>query len=1020
MHLPTLAIKNYQFILVLLFLILITGSLSFIQMPRSEDPALNFPGYTIVAVYPGTSPEDMEDLVVDPIEEVVNEVENLEEIATSIEEGLAVIQIEGTFGLDIDEQFDEIQSKVNQVRDDLPEGLIRLDVSNFSPQDVKILQLALVSETASYAKLEETAERLEDRLKRIKGVRTIDIEAYPEEEVSIALDMEKMAQVNVSLKQVMGIIQGNNANIPGGDLSVYGQNFSVASSGGYESLDQLRQTVVSSDGETMVYLKDIAEVKFDYEEAVYLGRYNGQKSLFLSLTQKAGENILQLTREIEAELRDFESSLPSDIALSRAFVQGPAVAKRINEFFGNLLQGILLVGFIILIFLGLRNSLIIMTVIPTSILIAISTLDIFGFGLQQISIAGLVIALGLLVDNGIVVMENINRYLSEGFSAKEAAVKGTQEVGWAIVSSTATTVLAFFPITQLGGGTGEFIKTLPLTVIFALLASLILALVLTPLLASRLMKAKAADRINRVEESLKKLVINIYRPSLNFALGRPWLILGMAVASLLGSLALFPYVGVSFFPTADKPLLVIDVDTPRGSDLEQSDKAARFVESVLDSKELVESYATNVGHGNPQIYYNVIPKNFKKNHAQFIVNLKKWEEKSFYRLIDDLREDFGQYPGAKISVRELKNGPPYEAPIAIKVLGDDLDMVRNYSERVENLIAGQPGSINVDNPLSLGLTKLAIRINRGKAGMLGVQLADIDLAIRTAVAGSELGGLSKPNGKDYDMVLCLDTDHPEEKVGISDLFRLHLPTYAGGQVPLQQLVDIDFESSAAQIDHFDLQRANTITSDVKEGYNSTEMTLAIIDELDRIDWTEGLSYYVAGEYETQEESFGSLGQMLVIAIMGIFAVLILQFRSFVQPFIIVSAIPLAFSGSVLGLFLTGYSFSFFAFIGFTSLVGIVVNTSIILVDYSNQLMERGLSMDQALRKAAETRFSPILLTSITTISGLLPLTLSGSNLWAPLGWTIIGGMLSSTLLTLLIVPILYQWLSPARSKTRDN
>ncbi|MEO0899314.1 MAG: efflux RND transporter permease subunit [Bacteroidota bacterium] len=1011
MRLPKLAIQNYQFVLVLLFLALIMGSLSFLNMPRSEDPALDFPVYRVIGVYPGTSPEDMEELVADPIEEVVNEVENLDKITTTLEEGLAVIRIEGEFGLDIDEQFDEVQSKVNQVRNDLPDGLVRLDVRNVSPQDVKILQMALISDGATYKDMVETAEKLEDQLKRVDGVRTVDIEAYPEEEVRIALKMEKMAQLNIGLNQVMGTIQGNNANIPGGDISAGGQSFTVKTSGGYDSVEELKKTPIASDGQGLVYLKDIADVYMAYEDETYIGRFNGKQSLFLSLTQKAGVNILQLTNELRTEVDAFQETLPQNMELAYAFEQGPNVEARINEFFGNLLQGIALVGFIILIFLGIRNSLIIMTVIPTSILIAISMLDMFGFGLQQISIAGLVIALGLLVDNGIVVIENINRYLNEGFSVKDAAIKGTQEVGWAIVSSTATTVLAFFPITQLGGGTGEFIKTLPLTVIFSLLASLLLALVLTPLLASRLMKAKPVEALNGVERALKRMVERVYRPMLNFSLRRPWLIIGVAVLTLVGSFALFPYVGVSFFPTADKPLLVIDIDTPRGSDLKKTDRAAFFVESVLAQEELVESYITNVGHGNPQIYYNIIPKNFKKNHAQILVNLEQWEEKSFYGLIDSLRAKFTPYPGASISVRELKNGPPYEAPIAIKVLGDNLAVMRKLSEKVEGIIASQEGTLNMDNPLSLGLTNLRTEINRDKAGMMGVQLADIDIAVRTAVAGNDLGTMNTPEGKEYDMVARLALDR---KAAISDLNAVSLTSFSGAQVPLEQLVNVGFEASAAQIDHFDLQRANTITADVKDGYNSTEITLAIIEELDKIDWPAGYDYYVAGEYETQQESFGSLGQQLVIAILGIFAVLILQFRSFAQPFVVLSAIPLAFSGSIVGLFLTGFSFSFFAFIGFTSLVGIVVNTSIILVDYTNQLRERGMEMGDALRKAAETRFNPILLTTITTISGLLPLTLAGSNLWAPLCWTIIGGMISSTFLTLLIVPILYQWFSKGK------
>ena len=1056
MRLPKLAIANYQFVLVLVFMAAALGILSFLNMPRSEDPALEFPRYNVVAVYPGASPRDMEELVVDPLEEAINEVDDLDRILTTIQDGLAVIGVEGEFGLDYDEQYDEIVAQVNAVRDQLPEGLVQLEVNQFSPQDVAILQLALSAELP-YRELIDLAERLEDRLEQVDGVKAIKLNGYPDEEVRIALDFEKMGQLGLPLNQVLGVLQGNNANLPAGNLDAGQRSFSVKTSGGYRSLAELENTVVAANAGQMVYLRDIAQVYFAYEDDQWIARHNGQKALFVSVTQKGGENILAVTEALQAEIDRFQAELPPSVALATAFIQAPAVAARVNDFFANLLQGIALVAVIIFLFLGLRNALIISTVIPTSILIAINVLDLTGFGLQQISIAGLVIALGLLVDNGIVVVENINRFLKMGHPLKEAAAQGTAEVGYAIVSSTATTVLAFFPLTQLGGGTGAFLQSLPAIVIYALVASLVLALAFTPLLASRLMKGNKGHRgdkgnrgesavhpptplkggepslsplegggpfsspleggqggeSTRVERAIQGLIERGYRPALNFALKRPLAIVGIGVLSLVGSLALFPLVGVSFFPTADKPLLVIDVDLPKGASLDRSDAAARFVEQTLARYDLVESYATNVGHGNPQIYYNVIPQNLDPTHAQLIVNLRQWEAEGFYGLIDSLRADFSGYAGAQISVRELKNGPPYEAPIAIKVIGEDLAVIGQLSAQVKGLIAAQDGAINVDNPLAVGQTNLRARIRRDEAGMRGVPLADIDLAIRTAVSGNQLGTFNTDAGDKYPLVARLAYSGDEE-AKVSDFQRVSLGSLSGAQVPLPQLVSLEFEADVAQIDHFDLARTNTLTADVRDGANVTELTESIIAGLETMDWPEGYRYFVAGEYETQQESFGDLGSMLIVAVLGIFAVLILQFRSFRQPFVVLSAIPLALSGSIVALFLTGWSFSFFAFVGFTSLVGIVVNTSIILVDYTNQLLAEGKSVRAAIQQAAETRFTPIILTTLTTICGLLPLTLTNSGLWSPLGWTIIGGMVSSTLLTLLVVPVLYQGLTGTR------
>ena len=1007
MKLPQLAISNHLFVLVLVAMASGLGILSYLNMPRSEDPSLEFPLYNIIAVYPGASPEDLEQLVVNPVEDALSELEQITDISTEINEGIAVIKIEADYDIDVDDKFDEITASVNQVRGDLPDELRVLEVNKVSPQDVIILQIALLSETASYHDLVKWGDILENQMKQIDGIRSVEVSGYPEEEVRIALDMEEMSRRNISLNQVLGTLAQNHTNLPGGELSSGGRSFVVKTSGSYHSVEELRQTVIVGAGEQLVFLRDIASVTMEYEDPDYLTRYNGKRAVFVSVTQQKGKNILQIEEKMQPRLADFEASLPEEIALAAVFQQAPAVRTRVNDFFLNLLQGIFLVGAIILMFLGMRNAIIIMTVIPTSILIAIFLLDASDFGLQQISIAGLVIALGLLVDNGIVVVENIHRFLREGYPPMEAAAKGAAEVGWAIVSSTATTMLAFLPMTQLGGGTGQFVISLPVIVMFSLAASLLLALTLSPLLGSRLMTVKSAQP-NRILRGLESMIANLYRPALQWALRRPWAMGGIAIASLVGSFALFPLVGVSFFPTADKPLVLIDIDLPKGSNLDMSDKATRHVEALLDTFPDVIGYAANVGQGNPQIYYNVIPAKSAPNVAQIIVALDHWDAEDFPLTVKTLRQRLENYPGARISVSELKNGPPYEAPVAIKVVGENLAVIRELSQNVSEIISSQEGVTNVDDPLAMGNTSLKAEILTEKAGMLGVSWVDVDLAMRATVAGHEIGTMTLDDGEEYPMMLRMADHYPAK---ISDFSRISVASRSGGQVPLNQVVKMRFEKASARIDHFDAQRTNMVTADVEEGYNVTEITLAVIEELNRMEWPAGYRYVVAGEFETQQESFGDLGGLLLVALLGILAVLVLQFRSIRQPLIVISAIPLAFSGSIIALFLSGYSFSFLAFIGFTSLVGIVVNTSIILVDYSNQLRQEGFAVRDAIQKAAETRFLPILLTTMTTIFGLLPLTLSGSDLWSPLGWTIIGGMVSSTLLTLLVVPVLYQGLT---------
>ncbi|MEM6268955.1 MAG: efflux RND transporter permease subunit [Bacteroidota bacterium] len=1006
MRLPAFALKNYQFVLILVFMAILLGVYSYLSMPRSEDPDLSLPIYTVVAVYPGTSPEDMEELIADPVEEAIDQLDDITVIRTKIEEGLFIMRVEAEFSVDIDDKYDEISAEVNGLRGELPEGLYDLRVRKFSPLDVLIMQLALISKGADYHELVETAEDLQDELQTVKGVRKVKINAYPEEEIRVSLDMERMAQLHVPLVQVQGILQGNNVNIPGGDLEAGNKSYNIKTSGSYRNLDEVRNTIVSTGNGNIIRLRDVATVEMDYQDPNWVARHNGDTCVFLAITQQKGNNILTITDDLQKKVDAFQTKLGPGMALDYAFVQGPAVESRINSFFSNLLQGIALVGVVIFIFLGFRPSLVIMTIIPISILMAVGTLDMAEFGLQQISIAGLVIALGLLVDNGIVVLENIIRYRNEGMKLQEAALQGTREVGVAIISSTATTLLAFFPLTQLGGGTGEFLKTLPLIVIFALLASLLLALTVTPLLSGRFLRASGKKRKTWVLRQIEKLIERGYRPTLLFALRRPWLILLIAIGGLVGSFALFPAVGVSFFPTADKPLLLIDISSPKGASLASTDAAVQYVEAVLTESDYVSSYTSNSGHGNPQIYYNRIPRDYRKSEGQVMVRFKEWDPVAFYTELGRLRRAFADYAGAEITFSELKNGPPFEAPIEIKVIGQDLDTLRRLAGEVAEIIGTAEGTFNVENPLDRAKTDLKVEINRDKAGLLGLQLADIDLTVRTAMTGLVVDQISLEDGNEYDLNLRLPLSG---EPGMRDFDRIQVASRSGAQVPLRQVADIRFAQAVNKIDHYNLQRTATITADVYNSDATAAITEGIIQDLEAFDFPVGYRYYVAGEYETQQSSFGDLGLSLILALVGIFAVLVLQFRSLLQPLIVFSAIPFAFMGSIIFLYLTGWSFSFFAFVGFTSLVGIVVNNSIILVDFTNQLMREGMAKREAIAQAAQTRFTPILLTSLTTILGLLPLTLGNTSLWSPLGWTIIGGMVVSTFLVLLIVPILYSW-----------
>lgn len=1005
MRLPKFAIENHQFAAVVILLLVLMGLVSFFTMPRSEDPQISPAGSSVIVIYPGANPADIEEMIVDPIEKELNTLEDIKEIKSTAQDGIGIVNIEFLTGSDPDDKYSDVIQKVNSIRSRLPNDILDLTIMKWSISDVKIIQIALLTESGSYRLLEKEAKRLEDMFEKVAGIEKVEIWAFPEQEIRVSLDLEKIAHLHIPLSRIIQTIQINNTNIPGGNVDLGGRRFNIQTSGSYKSIEEIKNTIVNAMGDNIVFLKDIADISRTYEDKSYEARFKGKRAVYITATQKPGTNIFDVINGLKANIEKFNNELPNTIETEIVFDQSESVSKRLDDFFSNLLQGLLLVGFIVILAVGVRASSIVLLAIPISILMGVGFLDMSGYGLQQMSIAGLVIALGLLVDNAIVVTENIARFMRLGYSPKEAAIKGTTQIGWAIVSSTITTVLAFVPMMMMKNITGEFIRSMPLTVVYTLSASLLVSLTITPYLSSKWIKMKEGNGQSRFQKALTNFIEINYRKMLNFALSHPKIIVTAAGIVFLGSLSLFPLVGISFFPKAEKPQFLININTPDGTSQDKTDEITRYIESVLDTKEGIKHYATSVGHGNPRIYYNIIMKRDASNYAQLLIQLDEYELEAFESLLSDLRNEFINYPGARIEVKEFEQGPPIEAPIAIKIIGDNLDILKTISKEVEDMFISTEGTVNVLNPLSTTKTDLFVNINRAKAGLYGIPLVEIDRSVRAAIAGLAISKYRDKEGKEYNIVIRSDiADKPE----LNDFDKIFVSSVTGAQVPLKQLANIEFKATPMTISHFDLARTVMLTSDVKRSIPVEQVTQEIVSKLDRYNFPKGYGYYVAGEREQRDESFGGMMKAVIIAMVGIFGVLVLQFRSYSQPLIVFSAIPLAIIGSIVALLITGYSFSFTAFVGITSLVGIVINNSILLVDYTNQLRAEGSGIIEALKKAGEIRFVPIILTTATTVGGLLPLTLRGGTLWAPMGWTIIGGLIASTVLTLIIVPVLYK------------
>ncbi|MFN7601420.1 MAG: efflux RND transporter permease subunit [Bacteroidota bacterium] len=1009
MRIAEFSVRNYQFTLIIFALVLAIGVNSLVNMPRGEDPETDQPSFSIVVVYPGTGPADMEKLVVDPMEKRINELDNLKRVTTSISDGLAVFRVDYKHESDRDEKYQEIIREVDALRKELPPDIYAINVQRFSSTDVNILQLALISETATYRELEEKVENLEDRLEKVKSLKKIETFGFPEQEVRVALNIEKMALNKIPVNAVLGALQSENANIPGGRIQMNTRNFNIKTSGDYKSVDEIKNTIVYSANGKILYLKDVADVSSGYEPESHITRLNGHRAVLLTASQKPGQNIFKVDDAVKPILEQFEKELPAHIKMVKNFDQAKSVSTRLSRFAKDFIIAILLVS-ITLLPLGTRAAIVVMISIPLSIFTGLFLLDMFGFSINQLSIVGLIVALGILVDDSIVVIENIERYLRAGKGKREASIEATKQIGLAVLGCTATLILAFLPLVFLPEAAGDFIRSLPMAVIFTVLASLFVSLTIVPFLASRILKTHESPEGNIFLRALKKGIHASYTRILHWCLRHPWATLGGTVVLFVMSLGLFKVVGFSLFPKSEKPQFLINIETPNSTNIFETDRVARYVEDELKKEEEIVYFTTNVGKGNPRIYYNVVGRSESSNIAQFFVQTKNISPEKKTKLIDALREKFMYYPNAKIEVKDFEQGPPLEAPIAMRIFGENLDTLRNISMRVEQLIKNTEGTIYVNNPLANQQTDLKIRINKEKAGLLGVSIADIDRSIRLGVAGLNVGKFTPGEGQDD---INISVTLPKGQYANYDVFdKLQINSVIGQAIPLKQVATVEFETSPNLIRHYDKARFATVTSFVKSGYLYENVTNEVIKKLDAFPFPKGYYYQAAGEVENKQESFGGLSTIIMITVFGFIAVLVLEFGNFKSTLIVLSVIPLGVIGAVTMLFLTGNPLSFVAVVGLIALAGIEVKNSILLVDFTHQLRERGVELNEAIEKAGEIRFVPIVLTSLTAIGGLIPLAIEGNPLYSPLALVIIGGLISSTLLSRLVTPVMYKLLPP--------
>lgn len=1011
MKITNYAVKNYQFTLIMFAMVAAVGLATLFTMPRAEDPALHPPSYVVTVIYPGISPKEMEETVVKPLEKKIYQLENITKVLSTIKNGLAVLQVDYKYGEDVENKYQELSTEVNAVRgSELPKDIYSIQIKKVNSSDVNVLQMALVSQNASAKVIRDYADDLKTRLEKITELKNVDYSGVPEQEIRVDLQFDKLARLNIPLSAVINSMQSEGTDISGGNLNMGAKSFNVKTSGKYKDASDVANTVIYNADGKIIYLKDVAQISFRNAVEKYYVRLNGMRSVLVNAAMKENLNIASVEKKYTPIIAAFKKTLPANIKLVKNFDQGQMVSNRLNKLGEDFAIAILLV-LVTLLPLGTRSSVIVMITIPISLALGLVILNALGYSLNQLSIVGLVVALGLLVDDSIVVVENIERWLREGHSRRDAVLKGTAQIGVAVLGCTATLIIAFLPLAFLPDKAGEFVRSLPVAIMASVFASLIVALTLVPFLSSRILKRPKHEHGNVFLRTLQKF-INFYGGIMTHALHKPLLTVFIALGISGAAIALFPAVGFKLFPASEKAMFVVNLNMPLQTNLTASDAITKKIEAILKTYPEIKYYTSNVGKGNPQVYYNIRQQDDQSDFAQILVQMDNETRPSEkLELIEKLRKKLADFPYAKAEVKDFEQGPPIEAPISIRVFGDNLDSIRAISFKVEQILRANPGTTYVNNELNVYKTDIRVDINRDKARTLGVQTGDVDKTVRLAVAGLDVAQYIDEKGDSREIIVSA----PFQKFATIDAFHnMFVNSTSGKPVALDQIATVRFETSPTAINHFNKSRFAKVNAFTKGDALANNILKEVVPKIKALKMPKGYYYALSGEAESEGDSLG--GNFLSVIIISVFlfiAALILQFKNFRGILIVLSVIPLGLVGGIVLLYLTGNHMGLVTIIGFIGLSGIEVKNSLLLVDFTNQLRREGMPLEEAIIHAGETRFLPVVLTSLTAIFGLIPIALNPNPNISPLAIVLIGGLITSTLLSRILTPVMYKLIPPS-------
>jgi CzcA family heavy metal efflux pump len=1028
MQISNWSIKHSLTVRVFMLLLTMQGLIAYNALPREASPDVTIPLVLVTTPYFGVSPADIESLVTNPLEEELERLKDVDTIRSTSAEGASIISIEFTPDVDIDDALQKVRERVDTAQTELPPDAEDPIISEISFSELPVLVVNISGDVGLLA-LKEIAEDLQDDIEGIPGILEVALIGGIEREIVVEANPDMLDFYGVTLMELLGTVQKENINLPGGAVDLGDLKYLVRVPGEFDSPAEIEDLVIRVEEGEPIYVRDVAVVTDGYEDQATFSRLNGNQSVSLSISRSAGENIIRITDEIKEMLGEYRTRFGEGVTFTPLADVSDNIRAQLSELENNIITGLLLVVIVLFFFMGgFRNALFVGLSIPMSMLISFVVISTIGYTLNIVVLFALVLALGMLVDNAIVVVENIYRHGTMGKPLVDACMDGVEEVAWPIISSTATTVAAFIPLAFWPGIMGEFMGFMPVTVIIVLIASLFVALVINPVLCSLYMRIPPGAVVPEGEDGeLAALPNNAfyrgYGRLLRGAVRHWWLILLLSVGAFVGTILLFAgnSAGVEFFPETTPERAFVNVTLPDGSNVEASDRIVRFVESIIAGEEDIVNFVADVGAGNgDQMDFGA--GGTAPHRSRLTLDFAEPEDlhDNPNVILERIRSRLLGIPGSSFEIAKEQNGPPTAPPINIEVSGPSQEELGLFAQQIGRVLRDVEGVVDLKDDYEAGRPEIAVDVDRREAARVGVSTSDIANTVRAAVNGLE-ASTYRDGTDEFDIIVRL----PEERRdSLEDLRRLYISNSDGDRIPLTEVATVDLAGGFGSIRHVDGERVVTIQADVAPGYNSAEVlgqAQTMIAEQVQIPGGYFVSY--TGENEEQAEAAAFLGNALLIGLFLIALVLITQFNSLAQPALIMVSVVLSLIGVLWSLMLRQMPFNIIMTgIGIISLAGVVVNNAIVLIDYINQLRDRGISVEKAVVQAGLVRMRPVLLTAGTTALSLMPTVLGYSldfknmeiasggtsvEMWGPMANAVVAGLIVSTILTLVVIPSLY-------------